>query len=244
MRATRLEFRYRSGIITGIFAAGFACYLFDSRNAAVAVTDWLAGEFGTAPQQNLYRIAFGVAALPLIAAAWIRTWGTSYLRTEVMRDSQIRTERLVADGPYRHVRNPLYIGTTLLAVGLGLMASRAGFLVMALGVAFFAYRLIRREEAELIAAQGEPYRRYCAAVPRLLPSIAARVAPAGNTPAWKDGLRGELFYWLVSATVLVYAVTLNVRLFDGLFIGSFFLHLLMKAAGKRRATGEGLPARP
>lgn len=244
MKATRFEFRYRSGIITSIFAAGFACYFFDSRNAAVAATDWLVGKFGAAPQENLYRIAFGVAALPLIGAAWIRTWGTSYLHTEVMRDSQIRTERLVADGPFRHVRNPLYIGTTLLAAGLGLMASRVGFLVMSLGVAFFAYRLILREEAELIAAQGEPYRRYCAAVPRLVPSIAPRIAPAGNTPSWKDGLRGELFYWLVSATVLVYAITLNVRLFAGLFIGSFLLYLLMKAAGKRRATGKGSPARP
>jgi hypothetical protein len=47
-----------------------------------------------------------------------------------MRDSRVHTERVLADGPYRYVRNPLYLGNILMATGIGLMASRIGFLVL------------------------------------------------------------------------------------------------------------------
>jgi len=75
----------------------------------------------------------------------------------------------VADGPYRHLRNPLYLGTILLAVAIGTMASRIGFLVLTVGMILFVYRLILREEANLLRSQGESYRRYFEAVPRLIP---------------------------------------------------------------------------
>lgn len=76
----------------------------------------------------------------------MRTWGAAYLRSEVVHDSNLRNETLVADGPFRYVRNPLYFGNVLLAAGMGLFASRLGWLILALGMVVFVYRLIGREE--------------------------------------------------------------------------------------------------
>lgn len=104
-----------------------------------------------------------------------------------MRDSEVHTEKLLADGPYRYVRNPLYLGNILMSAGIGLMASRIGFVVLSLGMTIFVIRLLLREEAELSRAQGEPYRRYCSAVPRLVPSLTPRVPSAGNAPTGPKG---------------------------------------------------------
>ena len=54
-----------------------------------------------------------------------------------MRDSRVHTERLLADGPYRYVRNPLYLGNIFMAIGIGLTASRTGFLILSLGMTVF-----------------------------------------------------------------------------------------------------------
>ena len=87
--------------------------------------------------------------------------------------------------------------------------SRVGFFVLVIGMYIFVYRLILREESELTESQGESYRAYCAAVPRLLPSIFPRVPAAGNTPHWFDGILGESMFWLLGTSVVVLAVTLN-----------------------------------
>jgi len=45
--------------------------------------------------------------------------GRGYLHSSVVNDRQLHPERLVANGPYRWVRNPLYLGNILLAFGWG-----------------------------------------------------------------------------------------------------------------------------
>jgi protein-S-isoprenylcysteine O-methyltransferase Ste14 len=54
---------------------------------------------------NRYWVILG--AFLMVCAAFFRTWGTAYLQANVMRDSRVHTEKLLADGPYRRVRNPL-----------------------------------------------------------------------------------------------------------------------------------------
>ena len=45
------------------------------------------------------------------------------------------------------MRNPLYFGNILLAIGLGLMASRTGFVILVLGMILFDYRLTEEEQS-------------------------------------------------------------------------------------------------
>jgi len=216
MQASLFEFRHRWWIFALIFFVTFSAYSLDSVNCGAAIADWLAKGHGSVTD-NAYRLVFAFGAFLLTVAAFLRTWGTSYLQAAVMRDSRVHTEKLLADGPYRHVRNPLYLGNIFMAAGVGLMASRIGCLILLLGMTVFVVRLLLREESELLRDQGEPYRAYCAAVPRLLPSLLPRVPPAGNAPHWAQGFRAELMYWLLTLAMAVFAVTLNLKIFWGIF---------------------------
>ena len=87
--------------------------------------------------------------------------------------SRTRTDRLgplVAGGPFRWVRNPLYIGNIALWIGLTLTAGLPRLAApIALLLAFEYHAIVRWEEQLLTARLGEPYRRYVAMVPRWVP---------------------------------------------------------------------------
>lgn len=81
-------------------------------------------------------------------------------------------QSVVQSGPYRYIRHPAYTGalTTLLGFGLAL-GNWAGLIVLLASMcAAYAYR-ISIEEAALLAALGEPYRRYMARTRRLVPFL-------------------------------------------------------------------------
>ena len=62
---------------------------------------------------------FASGAALVFVAALLRTWATAYLRTEIVHDAPQHAEALVADGPYRYVRNPLYLANLPLIAGVG-----------------------------------------------------------------------------------------------------------------------------
>lgn len=217
MQATQFEFRNRWWIIFLLFMVAFVAYAGDHMNTGEAVARWICRLLKIPVTDNAFRLVFGCGALLLALAAFLRTWGTSYLQAEVMRDSRVHTEKLLADGPYRYVRNPLYLGNIIMAVAVGVMASRVGFLILAVGMTVFVVRLLLREEAELARDQGEAYRRYCAAVPRLLPALRPRVPAAGNPAHWSQGFRAEMMYWLMSLAIAGFAVTLNIKVYWAIF---------------------------
>lgn len=231
--ATKMEFRLRVFIITAIFFAGFWAYAIDRVNTDYALSLWLAHHTASLSVETYERLIAILGSLFVFAGAAIRTWGTSYLKASVMGDWKLHTERLVADGPYRHVRNPLYFGNILMALGTSVMMSRIGAVIFVLAMFLFVLRLMLREEAELRVAQGESYERYAAAVPRVFPSFSARVEPAGHKPNWLDGALGETMIWIWGISILVFAATLSVPAFEIVFWCSFPLHFLFWGIRKR-----------
>ena len=237
MKATNWEFKYRAVVIGLIIAFAFQFYSVDHQNVTAALANLLAPKFGLDPDR-FARILFVLAAIPLIAAALLRTWASAYLRSEVVYAANIQTKSLVADGPYRHVRNPLYFGNFLMAIGLGAMTSRVGFFVLTLGVLWFCYRLILREEAELGTVQGESYAQYRKAVPRFWPALRARV-PAGPGQAnWAQGFKAEAWFWGFPAAVLAFAATLKNALFFGIIGLSLACFWLLNSKKESQAGGE------
>jgi protein-S-isoprenylcysteine O-methyltransferase Ste14 len=76
---------------------------------------------------------------------------------------------LVTDGPYRLSRNPLYLSLVLvLTAAAWFLGSLTPFLVVPAFMAVITVLFIRREEAALTAAFGEPFREYCRTVRRWL----------------------------------------------------------------------------
>jgi len=71
------------------------------------------------------------------------------------------TNALVFDGIYRYTRNPMYLGMTLVLVGLGLAANQLWFLLAAPFAVYAVTKLaIEREEAYLERKFGAPYSTY------------------------------------------------------------------------------------
>jgi protein-S-isoprenylcysteine O-methyltransferase Ste14 len=80
--------------------------------------------------------------------------------------------RLVISGPYRFVRNPMYVGLAIILAGEALLTARVWFLAE-LGVLGLALSLLVRlhEEPALRRAFDDDYRRYSAAVRRWVPRL-------------------------------------------------------------------------
>jgi protein-S-isoprenylcysteine O-methyltransferase Ste14 len=74
---------------------------------------------------------------------------------------------LVVAGPYRYVRNPMYVGALLALLGYAAWFQSAWLLgyAGAVALAFHAF-VVLYEEPHLGRVFGEAYRRYCEAVPR------------------------------------------------------------------------------
>jgi protein-S-isoprenylcysteine O-methyltransferase Ste14 len=233
--ATEFEFRCRLWFIAGIFVVAFLCYGFDPVNVSVALSRMIVGAQSRGnpnPMGMWVRGFFALGALLAIAAALARSWAEAYLHSTIVHDTNLHSDRLVADGPYRHVRNPLYLGTVLFAVGIGFLASRVGIIILAGGMMLFTYRLILREEASLLAARGEDYRRFLQSVPRLLPSLRPSVPAAGGQPNWIDGFTGELFLWGCAVGMALFAGTGNM-LYYWTAMGIGFAIYVLQAIGRK-----------
>ena len=76
------------------------------------------------------------------------------------------TERLVVEGLYRYVRNPMYLAVTTTILGQWLLLGRPVLLAYALVFLAVTYAFVRGyEEPTLRARYGEDYERYRASVP-------------------------------------------------------------------------------
>lgn len=95
----------------------------------------------------------------LIAAGW-----------RVLHAAQ-RAGGLATEGPYARVRHPQYVGFALIMIGFFLQWPTlvTGLMLPVLLVMY--WRLAKREEREVEAAFGEPYRRYAREVPAFVPRL-------------------------------------------------------------------------
>lgn len=231
MPASDFEFRHRTWFIFGIFLVGLACYWFDPQNSGEVLAGALRSHVWFLQQHNLQssvRAVFLIASVVVTTGAMIRTWGAAYLHADVVHDPSLRSERLVADGPFRYTRNPIYFGSLIAVFGAGLLFSRAGWILQTIIAMVFCYRLIFREERELFRTQGQGFAAYCRAVPRLLPSLRPRVAASGARPNWRKTFVGQTPWWGVVAAEIAYAVSLRIALAISVALAAFFIFVAQK----------------
>ncbi len=113
-------------------------------------------------------------ALPLLAWGYLQYRWVGAFR---MREGgggpgvAIPPQQIVDRGPYRWVRNPMYLGHLVFLAGLALvLESWLGAALFAFHVAWF-HRRVREDEARLGELFGEPYRDYCRRVKRWIPAL-------------------------------------------------------------------------
>src|SRR6202171_212509 len=214
MHATKFEFEQRFWVIGALIFIAFSLGSIDHVNFAVGLLQRIAPSIDPdRPRGNFWlRLIFASGALLIFLSALLRTWATAYLRTEVVHDVSQHSEALVAAGPYRYVRNPLYLANLPMMAGIGVMASPLGWLSIVVSMWVFVFRLIFREEDGLRQTQGESYRAYLKAVPRLWPSLTPRIPSGGGQPRWGQAIAGEMIFWLFGVAVLCFAITLNIKI--------------------------------
>jgi protein-S-isoprenylcysteine O-methyltransferase Ste14 len=105
----------------------------------------------------------------------LRAWAAGHLAKD---------QRLTTSGPYRFLRNPLYIGTLLVAAGL-VVASRSPSLGVVFAAVFFLIYLpvIQLEEQHLNRLFPD-FAAYAAQVPALVPSFR----PMDNSTPFRAAL--------------------------------------------------------
>lgn len=106
-----------------------------------------------------------------LAGGALRAWAAGLIRKD---------EKLAVLGPYAYTRNPLYLGTLLVGLGLALAGGRAAFVVAFLVFFPVVYGYNMRVEARLLEEQfGDAYRAYARSVPAFLPRLRP-YRPAGE----------------------------------------------------------------
>jgi protein-S-isoprenylcysteine O-methyltransferase Ste14 len=235
MRATKFEFEQRFWIIGLIFSAGFGLAAVDHTVAAVALLHMIAPAIDpdSARGTMWLRLIFASGAVLVFLAALLRTWATAYLRSEIVHDASQHSEALVADGPFRYLRNPLYLANVPMAAGIGLMASRTGWVFMVAVMWIFMYRLIFREEEGLLQTQGNSYAAYLKAVPRFWPALTPRVPSGGGQARWGQAIAAEMFIWLFGVAELCFAITLNFKLTGIVAASGFAIYFVAVHLAKR-----------
>ena len=86
------------------------------------------------------------------------------------------TQELVITGPYRWVRNPMYLAVVAVITGQGLLLRQPSLLIYAAIVAAAMITFVKLYEEPVLAQRyGDAYRRYQEAVPGWLPRPRRRL---------------------------------------------------------------------
>ncbi len=237
MKATAIEFRLRMIIqIVIVFVALWAPWVQPTDiKLRMSTLEWLALEIsrtGLATFAVAVPIVIILGTLLAALGAWLRVWGAAYLGYDVVNHAQMQCGGVMAAGPYRYVRNPLYLGGWFMMAAIALLFTPGGALFMLVLIGIFYLRLILAEEAFLTARLGEPYRQYLRAVPRIAPRLRTNIPPAEANPRWPMAILTELTAIGTLITMATVPWTYNnVEALEGIFI-SFAVSLIVRGLMK------------
>jgi hypothetical protein len=122
-----------------------------------------------------------------------------------------KNTELTTTGPYAYTRNPLYLGSMLIAFGFA-VAAHSWWTALALAVLFaLIYLPTIRSEEEFLRGRFSDYGEYAKRVPRLFPRLTAATAVTGD--GFSGGFSGALYrkhreYNAALGTFTIYGVLL------------------------------------
>ena len=126
-----------------------------------------------------------------------------------------KNRELATKGPYAYTRNPLYLGSTFLCIGVTMAGGQWLFMILILIFYLSLYHVIaRREEIELEKIFGEAYYSYVRAVPFFIPNCSPYVEVGAvdrrfsiaqyiRNREWEVGLGSVIGYGLLVLKMLL-----------------------------------------
>lgn len=148
-----------------------AALVFKNRGALLSLPAALLAAFG---KPSAASVAIG---LPLaLAGELVRCWAVGYSGVTT-RGDHVEAPALVTGGPYAYVRNPLYVGNFITALGFSIAftgknsaAAKLGLVGGSLAAMAAVYGVIVPHEEEFLRSEfGEAFDRYCERVPPFVP---------------------------------------------------------------------------
>jgi protein-S-isoprenylcysteine O-methyltransferase Ste14 len=239
VKATHFEFRYRLWIGLVIYVLGFwSPWLRYGKFAAPAATTWLelAFQLGRVIPLSAASLTITIAAIVLLGSgAALRVWGSAYLGPSIVTSGSMHANTVLAAGPYRHLRNPLYLGSYLSQLAVAILMPPTGSIFFVIACFVQIIRLILGEEAYLTKQQGAPYLEYKTRVPRLLPALTPRVPASTAVPHWGIAVVSEIFYEACTVSFLALAWRYNAFLLMQAVVVCFGLSLVVRALFVKKA---------
>lgn len=159
----------------------FPYRLFVGLAVVVPALGWLSPRpFLIEPYRNVQLFGLFTILFGLGLRAWAAGCAGAHTRSKI-----IEAPSLITNGPFAHVRNPIYLGTLIIGLGMSiLIVDPWAYLFSAVAFAILYLTIIPAEEKFLRGLFGAEYQRYCKSVPRLFPRFSA----------WKQRSRG-IFHW-------------------------------------------------
>jgi protein-S-isoprenylcysteine O-methyltransferase Ste14 len=246
MKASAFEFRSRFWILLTIYVLGFVApwdfaWHLDGSGPKTHVWAQLAvllSKNGLMSIGAAFNVVLAAGILCALVGAWLRTSGSAYLGVDAMSDRQLRGNRVVANGPYRYLRNPLYLGGLFNLLALTLLMPPSGAIFSFVLVTLFYLRLILGEEDFLRSRLGEPYVAYCERVPRLLPSLRPRPLSSYAHPQWLRAVMAEIFMWGTAGSFAILGWRYDAQLLVQCVMVSLGVSLVVQAISMPRQAAE------
>ncbi len=114
-----------------------------------------------------------------------------------------KNEQLATTGPYAYTRNPLYLGSIIIAIGFGI-ASMNWRIAAIIGILFLAiYLPVIRGEEEFLRGKFPEFDQYAKEVPRLLPRLTSSRNESGGGFAWDLYLKHREYNALIGSLILL-----------------------------------------
>jgi len=203
MKLLKLNFEYRVVISYMIFGFALATLVFSKNYTYNIIADFFQIDNGLV--MSLCFIFIGVVNL----ITWIfRSYAGGFLKGHVVVTKSVQTYRLVTNGPFSYVRNPLYLSDIISMTVIGLAGPPIAILILFLGKIITSYMYVIYEEDSLSKKWGKEYKEYIENVPRFIPRLTAYKSKKQNIN-WKDGLAYNFYAFGIGVAFLIAAFTRN-----------------------------------
>ena len=148
----------------------------------------------------------------VLPGLWLRGYAAGYVK---------KNSELTMTGPYAHVRNPLYLGSILIAAGFAVALMSWPFAAVLVGFFLLIYVPVIASEERFLRGEFLEFEWYCARVPRLIP----RLTPA-RAPDARPGSAGR-FSWELYRKHREYNAAIGATLLYGSLLLGVLVHAKM-----------------
>jgi len=138
----------------------------------------------------------------VLPGLWLRAYASGYVK---------KNSELAVTGPYAYTRNPLYLGSMLMAFGFAAASHSWTILIVLAALFFIIYLPTIRSEEEFLRGAFPAFADYAARVPRLLPRFTPARVSQSESGAFSRALylRHREYNALIGVAALYAALALR-----------------------------------